>query len=323
MGRKNTVWRKYIFVGERFADLVNGYSGEPLIDAEKLETLESFGIRTEEYAGRKREQEHDAIKLAMISGVYCIIGIEAQENIHYKMVTRSIGYALEAYERQLDEISSKYAACGGLRGDEFLSRMKKNDVIAPVIILVVYFGEEPWDAAVDLYELTQAHQFPEKLKNMLPNYRMNLLDVCRFEHLHRFQSDLHEVFGFLQRRKDRGQLEQFISENEQAFRNMREDAYDVIAAYGHNRILFKLKNICRREGDVYDMCQALDDIWKNGKKEGMKEGKKEGKKEGEERGRNRLNRLNARLIAENRLDDLIRATGDKKYQNKLFKMYAI
>lgn len=114
-------------------------------------------------------------------------------------------------------------------------------------------------------------------------------------------------------------MEQFIYENEAAFRILREDAYDVITAYGENKILARLKNKCKKEGDVYDMCQALDDIWTNGKKEG----KKEGEKIGEVRGRNRLNQLNARLIAENRLDDLIRATGDKQYQNKLFQMYAI
>lgn len=88
------------------------------------------------------------IKLAKISDLYCIIGIEAQENIHYKMVTRSIGYTLEAYERQLEEISREYADRKELRGDEFLSGMRKEDFISPSIILVVYFGEKKWDGAV-------------------------------------------------------------------------------------------------------------------------------------------------------------------------------
>lgn len=282
-----------------------------MIIPDELETLESFGIRTEKRTGKKKEQDHDVIKLARISDLYCIIGIEAQENIHYKMVTRSIGYALEALERQLEEISRRYEGKKELRGDEFLSGMRREDFISPSVILVVYFGEKKWDGAVNLYELTHASGYPEKIQRMFPDYQMNLLDVCRFEHLERFQTDLHEVFGFLQRRKDHKELEQFIYENEEAFRNLKEDAYDVIAAYGENKILERLKNECKREGDVYDMCQALDDIWKNGKREGKREGE------------NRLNQLNAKLIAENRLDDLIRATGDKEYQNKLFRMYAI
>lgn len=152
---------------------------------------------------------------------------------------------------------------------------------------------------------------------------MNLLDVCRFEHLECFQTDLKEVFGFLQMRRDYEKLKCFINENEEAFRNMKEDAYDVITAYGENKILTKLKRKCRQEGDTYDMCKALDDLWENGRKEGERCGEKRGEKRGEAKGRNRLNQLNAILIAENRLDDLIRATGDKKYQNKLFKKYAL
>lgn len=56
MGKKNAVWRKYISDRERFADLINGYAGQILVMPGDLETLESYGIRTEESTGKIKEQ---------------------------------------------------------------------------------------------------------------------------------------------------------------------------------------------------------------------------------------------------------------------------
>ena len=62
---------------------------------------------------------------------------------------------------------------------------------------------------------------------------------------------------------------------------------------------------------------------KEGIKEGKKEGKKEGIKEGIEQGEDKLSRLIAKLMENNRSQDVIKVTQDKQYRNKLYEEYLI
>ena len=81
---------------------------------------------------------------------------------------------------------------------------------------------------------------------------MNLLEIQRFEHLEQFQTDLYLVFGFLQRRWDKEQLREFIEKNKERFQDLREDAYDVIQAYGKVSALKKIRKFAeqRQEGMI-------------------------------------------------------------------------
>ena len=95
------------------------------------------------------------------------------------------------------------------------------------------------------------------------------------------------------------------------------------------------------------MCQAIDEIFEDGKKEGRIQGVKEGRIQGVKEGRiqgakegriqgakegriqgerhalKRANRLANLLIAENRFDDLKRAVCDEAYQKQLFESYGL
>ena len=53
------------------------------------------------------------------------------------------------------------------------------------------------------------------------------------------------------------------------------------------------------------------------------EEREEGRDEGREEGREEINRLNAQLIADGRTDDLLKATKDSEYQEKLLEEYRI
>ncbi len=59
------------------------------------------------------------------------------------------------------------------------------------------------------------------------------------------------------------------------------------------------------------------------KREGLREGLKEGLKEGIEQGEDRLSQLIARLMEDKRPQDVVRATQDKLYRNKLYEEYLI
>lgn len=102
MGKKNAIIRKYLSDNERFADLWNGYCGKQLLEADKLMNLEPHGIRKTERGSKFRELEHDILKEFHGTSTYGIYGIENQEGVDYRMVFRSMGYTLDAYERQIE-----------------------------------------------------------------------------------------------------------------------------------------------------------------------------------------------------------------------------
>ena len=60
-----------------------------------------------------------------------------------------------------------------------------------------------------------------------------------------------------------------------------------------------------------DMCKAILD-W-------MEESREEGREEGVRYEAERINQLNTLLVRQGRIDDLVRAAGDRAYQEQLFR----
>lgn len=118
------------------------------------------------------------------------------------MIIRCMAYELEEYERQIRELQKEHQMRGDLIAEEYLSGIKKEDKIIPVAVLLVYFGEEAWDGARELYEF-----FGDKedflIGQMVTSVKLNLLDVQRFKRVDQFETDLRQVFGFMQRRSDK------------------------------------------------------------------------------------------------------------------------
>lgn len=296
---------------ERVADLLNVYLGENLIEPEDIQSLDTFGFVRGDGGQKIREMEHDVLKLVKYKDRYIIVGLEGQDHIHYQMVFRNISYTMEGYRRQLDKIKEKHRADKDLKGDEYLSGIGKNDYVYPVIILVVYFGQKPWDGEKSLYEITQAQKYPEKIRGLFPEFQINLLDIQRFDRVEEFQTDLKIVFGFLQRRSDKAELKKFVTENQEEFQRMREDAYDVLEAYSGSVMLKKMKEKYRVEGGYFDMCKALDDM--------VKEGEERGEERGEKRGEERMSNLVLQLLEEGRIEDIKKAMKNTKYRNRLYR----
>lgn len=85
-----------------------------------------------------------------------------------------MGYDYGTYKKQYDSNARKYQASKGLEEDEFLSRMKKSDKFTPVITMIVYYGEKPWDGAVSLHEILN---IPEGLKAFVNDYKILLVEA--------------------------------------------------------------------------------------------------------------------------------------------------
>ncbi len=97
------------------------------------------------------------------------------------MPVRVMEYEAMEYRSQLDEIARKHEERKNLQGnDEYLSRMKKKDTIAPVITLVIYYGREPWDGMLDLYGMMNLEE-EDPLLSCVNNYKINLFDYHNYQ----------------------------------------------------------------------------------------------------------------------------------------------
>lgn len=55
---------------------------------------------------------------------------------------------------------------------EFLSGLKKEDRLHPMISICVYYGEDDWDGPLSLIDMLN---IPEELKSIVADYKMNLV----------------------------------------------------------------------------------------------------------------------------------------------------
>lgn len=130
-----------------------------------------------------------------------------------------------------------------------------------------------------------------KLKKLLNDNHIVLLDVKRFAHPKKLRTDLRETFSIIKYSSDKEKLNAYIKSHSEELKELPEDAFDFIAYTTGSMKLMKLKNDSKTEKGGYDVCKAIqdmmDDSQERGEKIGEKRGIKIGKEIGEERGRQR------------------------------------
>ena len=221
-----------------------------------------------------------------------------------------------------------------LSSREYVSGFSKTEQLIPVLSLVLYLGNDTWDAAHSLSEICGIRDIDEELhKYILPffnNWHVHVLDINTLENTDIFTTDLREVLGFLMYQKDKKKLQHFVKENE-GFRHMKPDAYSLIMQLSHTKQLDIAKESYNVKGEI-DMCQAIDEMIADakfeGKLEGIREGKLEGIREGKLEGireekirRERERNLFALLVKEHRYLELERATQEDSFRMKLMNEY--
>ncbi|MCM1536054.1 MAG: Rpn family recombination-promoting nuclease/putative transposase [Clostridium sp.] len=281
--RPDTVLKNYWNDNERFADIFNAvlFNGEQVIKAEELEsgdTEESSVLEHRDYAESIRASR-DSIKVSKRSTAYgvelAMLGLESQEHIHYAMPLRVMGYDYGIYKKQYDSNAGKYKNSDGMDEDEYLSRMKKTDKFMPVITIVVYYGEKPWDGAVSLHGMLD---IPEGMKKFVNDYKMLLVEARQndltFHHINNV-----DFFNMMEMVLDKNMPKN--EAKEKVIKYAREHEVDkavimTVAGATNCKIDY---NMLDRKGDA-DMCTLFEEIARDSKAEGKIEGKIEGKAEG-------------------------------------------
>lgn len=312
MGLEDIQACDYLEDAERFADMLNGglFQGRRVIEAKQLQEVNKNLSYTQSRTGKKLER--DNVK-RMIDGVlYVTLVIENQHSIDYHMVMRNMLAESLEYHRQWKQMKKEHVQKGDLQsGHEFISGMKQGEKFAPVITLVVYYGEEPWNGATSLHELLDFGNFNKEIKQYVSDYHINVFDYHNCDDFSIFETKLGVVFEFLKYSKDKEKIRQLVATYEKERYTLDEETFDLIAKLTKSEELLHMKEDIRGKDGEFVMCKALEDI-KN-------EGKIEGKAEGEEC----FAKLTKELLRDARADELLRATTDKSFRDKLYQEYAI
>lgn len=246
MGQKDISLVRYFEDQERYADLINGFifHGEQVVSGQDIMEMDSrvtgaFGKLWQKFLVQKYR---DCVRRIVFGMNFAIVGIENQDRVHYGMPVRIMMEDAAGYDKQLRQIKRRHRLKRDLKGDEFLSGFAKRDRLQPIVTICIYYGKTAYDGARELYHMLDCEHLPEQFKGFLNNYKIQVLEIRDFKNIDCFKTDLREVFGFIQRSGDAVAEQQFTFENEDKFKAMDEEAFDVITALTHSKELEQVKD---------------------------------------------------------------------------------
>ena len=196
MGDKDSYSKALLSDPVVFADAFNVFlhGGEQVIEPGDLKELDSVELLLPRLFGvdlKAGGYSRDMFKrLAFKSGResdYVLLGIEEQSHVDYGMPLRVILYDALGYQRQLRQLR------GDGRPGHIPSSMRPGDSLKPIVTLVIYLSEEPWDGPVTFREMLSP--LPKWLEPFVLDHKLNLLcphDLTR-EQIGLFRSDLAAV----------------------------------------------------------------------------------------------------------------------------------
>lgn len=239
-----------------------------------------------------------------------------------------MNYESLEYDRQYKEFQKRHQERRDLTSVEYPSGFAESDRLTPIVTIGIYLGEKPWSGFHSLTTMAGMEEVPLKIRERMASFcnefRVNLVDIHSLETSDIFQTDLREVFGFLKCQADKEKIYQYVEENE-VFRHMKEDAFDVLCMYSEGRELAIRKEEYRTKGGM-NMCTALRELKEEGRQEGRAEVLTEmctALRESKEEGGKLMNRLNQALMKDGRTEDLFRSIQDEEFQRKLMEEYEI
>lgn len=268
--KTDTILKNFWRNNARFADLFNAvlFDGDNVIKPEALEEADTdlsailkFGSHTETL-----QKILDVVKKSAYGVDFVILGLENQQHIHFGMPLRlMVGDAL-GYLKEYEEIAKKNKEEGHWDStEEFLSGFRREDRLHPMVTICVYYGEKVWDGP---FSLTDMLDIPEKLRTVVNDYKMNLIQVRESEQL-RFQNpDVKTVFDVSRNifKKNYGKIEDIYREQE-----IDSELGLVIGTITESKEL--INHALERKGGRMNMCTALEELKREGIEVGLQEGK--------------------------------------------------
>ena len=277
--KPDTILKNFWRDNHHFADLFNAalFDGEQVLNPDDLSEADTDVSSLLKFNGHAETVQKvlDVVKKTAYGIDFVIWGLENQAKIHYAMPLRHMIGDGFSYLKEYQEIAAKNRKDKNFASsDEFLSNMKKTDRLHPMISLCVYYGENPWDGPLCLMDMLEV---PEKIKPLVADYKMNLLELRTSGSLQFHNQDVNTVFDI-----SRSIYERDYNKINTVYKDrlIASELGVVIGAITQSQELIDHALELEQKGGQVNMCSALEELKREGKQEGLQEGKKEGLQEG-------------------------------------------
>ena len=191
------------------ADVFNGvlFDGRVVMKPEELETVDSVITYLPETENGKKVIADKICKWC--SRYVSVVVLENQSYVDYRMVLRVMEAEVMNYEKQRREQYQQNKQQGyEYRNDEYLSKMKKEQKLIPIITLVLYLGKDKlWDGAKSLHEMLE---MDEEVKPFVNDFKINLFDYHDCMDFSKFQTENRLLFEMLSCQKDKEKMKDIL-----------------------------------------------------------------------------------------------------------------
>lgn len=266
--KPDTILKNFWRDNHHFADLFNAalFDGEQVLNPADLSEADTDVSSFLKFNGHAETVQKvlDVVKKTAYGIDFVIWGLENQAKIHYAMPLRHMIGDGFSYLKEYQEIAAKNRKDKNFASsDEFLSNMKKTDRLHPMISLCVYYGENPWDGPLCLMDMLEV---PEKIKPLVADYKMNLLELRTSGSLQFHNQDVNTVFDI-----SRSIYERDYNKINTVYKDrlIASELGVVIGAITQSQELIDHALELEQKGGQVNMCSALEELKMEGKQEGM------------------------------------------------------
>lgn len=254
MAQKDKIEKLLEEYNDVFADIVNtlGFNGRRLVSENSLKPGPTASFY-QDVASGIREQFRDTVKYCSDTGaVLALFGLENQTAEDWDMVFRMMRYDSGAYKQQANQ-KKKY----------------------PVISFVLYFGTKPWRAPRTIHQaLSEQSPLWQKVLELVPNYRMNLVEIAFLpkEIREQFTSDFRIVAEYFYAKRTHTEKEFFEGpEGKRKIRHVREllEFFRIFSGDSRYEAVMNYYNSLSQKGEMDMSCSLLDYIEQKGVSQGI------------------------------------------------------
>ncbi len=208
----------------------------------------------------------DVVKRTAHGVDFVICGLENQQRAHYAMPLRTLLYDGLGYLKEYRELTGRRRKeTDRQTEEEFLSGLHREDRLHPILTLVVYYGENPWDGPLCLRDMIT--EMPKPIGDMFSDYRMNLVQICDSERYDFRNDEVRTVFE-ISRELQRGRVDHVLEQYKN--KDVTEEILTVIGTIlGSQQFVQPGK---KRRSEHMQLCTALENWRQEENRKGYSEG---------------------------------------------------
>ena len=249
---KDEALKDYISNNVIFSDIINFYlyKGENVVKESDLKELDTTFVNTNDEIF---EKSRDLLKEVVIKydnrNTYILVGIENQTKMDKQMISRVLLYDSLVYRKQF-------------------KNKNKNDIIKPVITIVIYYGKKKWNAPKSIHDMFK--NIDDNILKYIPNYHLNIIEpfFMSDEEIESLKSDFKVLCDFIRK-----------SNNSDGIKYLLDRNYIISNETGRMiNYITNSKLKLNEEEDKLDMCKGLDEFRQEALDEGLAKGKVENEK---------------------------------------------